>query len=276
MTLMVMVKLLSRLPLSWLRKIGSCLGWLGFYASPSLRRVTEQNIRRAEICATELEIKNFVKVNIAETGKTLAELPYIWHRTRDHVVAKIITVQGRENLEMAVAKKTGIIFITLHLGCFEIIPKFISSYVRITSLFRPPHKKYIANLTAEGRQGNNQFFAPANLLGVRKLITALKNGEAVGILPDQVPKEGEGKWVSFFGHPAYTMTLASKLFNKTQASLIFTFSVRHEKSEGYSLFFEPHKRNSKELTTLDINRKLENIILRHPTQYLWSYKRFKG
>ena len=67
--------------------------------------------------------------------------------------------------------------------------------------------------------------APADLSGVRSLIKSLKKGEAVGMLPDQAPKVGEGKWLPFFGRPAYTMTLAARL-TETGATVLMAFGER--------------------------------------------------
>ena len=85
-------------------------------------------------------------------------------------------------------------------------------------LYRPPKIKFLRPLVEAGRGRDRVQLAPANLGGVRLLLKALRRGDAVGILPDQVPAEGEGVWVDFFGRPAYTMTLAAKLALATGAT----------------------------------------------------------
>ena len=75
----------------------------------------------------------------------------------------------------------------------------------------------------EGRGRGNVRLAPADLKGVRELFAALRRGEAVGFLPDQVPGEGEGEWAEFFGRPAYTMTLAARLAERDDVACFLAF-----------------------------------------------------
>ena len=119
--------------------------------------------------------------------------------------------------------------------------------------------------------------AAADLSGVRGLIKALKRGEAVGLLPDQAPKMGEGKWLPFFGKPAYTMTLAARL-TETGAAVIFAFGERLSGGAGYRMHLRgpqfPIEGSLEERATA-INREIEALIRSCPGQYLWGYNRYK-
>lgn len=119
--------------------------------------------------------------------------------------------------------------------------------------------------------------APADLSGVKKLLKALKKGEAIGILPDQTPKAGEGVWVNFFNQPAYTMTLAAKL-SQSKASVVYAVAERLPKSAGFKLcFYAPQQKlnGSIECRAQMINHDIEMLIATCPAQYLWGYNRFK-
>ena len=107
---------------------------------------------------------------------------------------------------------------------------------------------------------------------------ALKKGEAIGLLPDQVPQEGEGVWAQFFGAPAYTMTLSAKLHNMTGAPIILTFAERLPDARGYVVrfaAFEEELGSDAVQQAVAINRSMEKLIACAPAQYFWSYNRYK-
>jgi len=115
--------------------------------------------------------------------------------------------------------------------------------------------------------------SPANLRGVRTLYMALQRGECIALLPDQAPQVGEGTWADFFGKPAYTMTLVRRLQKQTGAAVVFMFAQRLPAGKGYRLHFE--RFSGDDLDEREMNRGVENLIRRCPTQYLWSYNRYK-
>jgi KDO2-lipid IV(A) lauroyltransferase len=117
--------------------------------------------------------------------------------------------------------------------------------------------------------------ATADISGVRALFRALKRGEAIGLLPDQVPSQGEGEWVDFFGRPAYTMTLSGRLAQTSGATVLLSFAERLPHGQGYILRFEPLTLDFSKPVSLQINTALERVIAISPAQYLWSYNRYK-
>ena len=104
---------------------------------------------------------------------------------------------------------------------------------------------------------------------------ALRKSEAVGILPDQTANKGEGEWVEFFGQPAYTMVLVSKLAKKTGANVIMAFGERLDIGKGFKIHFKTLSSNTVS-SPRKLNKVLENEIKKAPTQYLWNYDRHKG
>jgi len=113
---------------------------------------------------------------------------------------------------------------------------------------------------------------------VRILAKCLKKGEPIGLLPDQVPQEGEGVWAPFFGRSAYTMTLPAKLARMGDAKIILVYAERRPGGKGFLVRFVPFEA---ELTgtpaeqATAINRAMEQLIARCPAQYFWSYNRYK-
>ncbi len=264
-------RLLARLPLPVLHNLGALLGWLAYLLSPTYRRHLRENIAQAGVEAAR-------GVAIAEAGKTLTELPKLWLRPQDEVVARVVKVSGWELVEAAWSAGRGILFLTPHLGCFEVTAQYYASrsthaaHGPMTVLYRRPKQAWLGPIIENGR-GANLKLAPADVSGVKKLIKALRSGEAVGMLPDQAPKEGEGVWAPFFGKPAYTMTLAARLA-QTGATVIFAYAERLHYGAGYHLkLFAPEGDVT---TPAGINYEIERIVNMCPGQYLGGYNRYKG
>jgi len=195
------------------------------------------------------------------------------------VLAQVVQVSGWEHVEAAWAAGKGILFLTPHLGCFEITAQYYAARRPITVLYRPPKRRELQPLIESGRSaGQGVELAPADLSGVRRLIKALRSRKAVGMLPDQVPARGEGVWVPFFGRPAYTMTLAARLSAMPSCVLILAWAERLEAGRGYHLHLSlPSKApaGDTESRAAAINAELEGLIRLRPDQYLWGYNRYK-
>jgi KDO2-lipid IV(A) lauroyltransferase len=131
-------------------------------------------------------------------------------------------------------------------------------------------------MQAGRNRGEAMKSVPADMRGVRAMLKALKRGEAIGILPDQVPGVGEGEWVEFFGKPAYTMTLVGRLAEQTRAPVLLCYSERLPRGRGYRFSVEPTlPPRPPESPVRALNRSLEQLIRHCPEQYLWSYNRYK-
>lgn len=269
--LVTLFRFLSFFPLPLLHAGGAALGWLVYLASPSYRRRLRANLGRAGFAS---ELGSAIK----EAGKNIAELPFIWCAAPARVLATA-QVQNWELVKAALEAQQGVILLTPHLGCFEIIAQAIAARTRLTALYRPPRKEALRPLIEGARSRDNLLLAPANLSGVRAMAKALKKSEAIGLLPDQVPQQGEGVWAAFFGKPAYTMTLSAKLQTMTGAPIILTYAERLPWGRGYIIRFVPFEgalEGDSEQQATAINAAMEKLIERCPAQYLWSYNRYKA
>lgn len=264
-------RLLSLLPLRLLHGLGGLLGRLVFRLSPTYRRNLRANLVQAGLDPA------LCLPAAAETGKQMLELARIWMRPLAEANALVVEVVGQEHVEAARRAGKGIVFLTPHLGCFEITAQYLSSLGDITVLYRAPKSAAAQELILLGRKREQLHLAPADLSGVRSLIKALKKGQMVGMLPDQAPKTGEGVWLKFFGRYAYTMTLAARL-TETDAVSLLTWGERLPGGRGYRIHFLPPSRPL-EGSTVDraqqINFEVERLIRDCPAQYLWGYNRYK-
>jgi len=266
-----LMSLAARFPLRILHQLGALLGWAIYGFSPTYRRHLRENLEAAGYrdAATR-------RAAIAGAGRMAAELPAVWLRPRAETAALVRSIDGREPVEAARAAGMAIAFFTPHLGCFEIAAQAAAEHIQITALYRPPKMEWLQRMIDLGRAGGNVRLARADLSGVRELLAALLRKEAVGILPDQVPGEGEGEWVDFFGKPAYTMTLGGKFVERPGVASFVAYGERLPRGNGYVVHIRPlPEARPGESGVQRLNRAIEALIRECPGQYLWGYNRYK-
>ncbi|CAG9182169.1 lysophospholipid acyltransferase family protein [Cupriavidus pinatubonensis] len=268
--------LISRLPLRLLQAVGGALGLLAARVPGRYGRRLRENFLLAFPDATEQMIAEAAR----SSGRMILEMPYFW--SRKTIGARLYGFDDYlwPELEKLQARGNGIIILTPHLGCFEVLPQSHALLRPVTALFKPPHQAWLRDWIERMRTRPNLAMAPATPRGVRMLVKALKRGQAVGILPDQVPSGGEGNWAPFFGKPAYTMALVHRLQQLTRAPVVAIFGERLPRGAGY----RGHLRviNDGGMLPEDpaeaaaiINRTIEALVAIAPTQYLWGYHRYK-
>ena len=264
-------RLLSRLPLSVLHLAGAALGWIVYITTPSYRRRLNEHLQRAGYG----KLRNSA---VAEAGKSVMELPFVWLGSAERVLPSA-HIGNLELALAAMAEGRGMICLTPHLGCFEILARAVAEHMPpVTVLYRPPRKDALKPLLEAARARPTVRLAPANLSGVRMLLKALKAGQAVGLLPDQVPRQGEGAWAEFYGKPAYTMTLPAKLHQMSGAPILLAYAERLKHGRGFELRFVRFEENlagTPEQQARSINAAMEKLIALCPSQYFWSYNRYK-
>ena len=269
--MMTIFKLLSLWPLSVAHAMGWLLGWLVFAVSGTYRQRFLANARQAGI-----GWRQWLPA-VGENGKLVAELPRLW-------LGRPVAVQwdGAGHVEAALALGRGVVFLTPHLGCFEIMAQgYAQRYGHtnpITVLFRPPRQTWLRALVTTVRQRPGLHTAPATLAGVKQMRKALRLGQSLGLLPDQVPPAGMGLWLPFFGRDAYTMTLSARLVQQSGATVLLGWGQRLSWGRGYRLHFVPLQEPlpvDAQGAAVRINREMETLIRSCPQQYLWGYARYK-
>jgi KDO2-lipid IV(A) lauroyltransferase len=266
------LRLIARIPLPQLHAIGALLGWLVYGLSPGYRSRLKENLLASGLCADDAARRSLLRHAIAEAGRGAIEIIAVWFGS-ETTVSALVTCDDWTMVEQAQRGGRGIIFLTPHLGCFEISALYGAQRLPITVLYRQPKLRWLEPLMLAGRQRWRATLAPASLRGVRMLYRALQRGESVGLLPDQAPGVGEGVWAGFFGRPAYTMTLARRLQGATGAAVIMAFAERLRGGRGFQLHLMPLRPEDLEATAL--NAAVEQVVRRCPAQYLWSYNRYK-
>lgn len=277
-----LIYLLSRWPLWALHTIGWLGGWLAWLVEPAYRRRWQENTRRAGV-------QGWARwASVGEAGKQVAELPRLWFGP-----PVAVRWDGGQHILAALNQKHGLLFLTPHMGCFEITAQAFARDFGptqgegkgkpITVLFRPPRKAVLRDVLERARERPGMRAAPTTLAGVKQLMQALKNGEAVGLLPDQVPPHGLGVWAPFFGMPAYTMTLSARFARTPGTQVLLAWGERLSWGRGFVIHVQPWHEVMDEVLAQDpqraatqINRAMEALICQCPQQYLWGYARYKS
>src|SRR6218665_642176 len=299
----VVLRFFSVLPLWLLHALGAALGGVAFCASARYRQ---------RFCAhAALAGYSFgaVRAAVAHAGRMVAELPRLWlgaapprprggggggvGASAGRWVADLprlwlgaplpCRLEGGACVEQAYAAGRGIVYLTPHQGCFELSAqaaarRWSAAHGPITVLYRPARQAWLARLMATARNRPGMLAVPTTLAGVRQMLLAPRPGEAVGLLPDQVPPAGQGHWAPFFGRDAYTMTLAVRLARQTGAAIVLARCERLAWGRGFAPPFEPLAAplaSPLEAAVLQINQAMEQLIRQCPGQYLWGYARYK-
>lgn len=284
--MLLLIRWLSRRNLPTLHGLGMLLGWLAWLASPTYRRHLQAHLAQAGLGASVR------RQAVAEAGRMVAELPWLWLRPVDRPLGAAVQWQGDALIAQALDAGRGLVLLTPHLGCFEVCAQAIAERfgqrTRLTAMYRPARQPWLRSLEETARARPGLATVPAALAGVRQMIRALRRGEAVGLLPDQVPPDGMGVWAPFFGRPAYTMTLAARLVQQTGAALLLIWAERLPAGRGWVLRVsqgpalptaataDQHDDAALQVACATaVNQAMEQLIGACPGQYLWGYNRYK-
>jgi len=274
--MLFLLRLIACMPLRVVHLLGATAGWLTYLLSPTYRAHLHSNLALAGLDAAAIRRRA-----IAEAGKQAIETPWLWLRPSADVAARVQDADAG-TLDELLADSRPLMLLTPHLGSFEAFAQYYTTRPLaparpMTVMYRVPRKQALRNvIEARGRSG--LLLAPADLRGVRMLARALRQGHTVGMLPDQVPSQGEGVWVPFFNRPAYTMTLPARLAFAANARVVMFYCERQPKGKflvHYTPLFQPLRGDPEPDATM-INRAMEEQIRAQPTQYLWGYARYKA
>lgn len=267
--------------LPFAHRIGYIFGWLLNTVPNKSKQIAKKNI---EICLPELnpkEQKTLLRRTLNESGKTLSEMGIMWLANSERVLHMIKNIEGEEHLKSALANHKGILLAMPHIGSWELVNLYAARHYPVTSLYKPPHMRSLDNIIKESRQRTGATLVPTDTRGIRAVSKALKNNEVIVILPDQhpPPQLKNGIFSDFFNYPAYSATLMSKLAAKSNSEIIYAYTKRLAKGEGFTLVFQPATENDAKADiqhSVDImNKDIETVIRDCPEQYQWTYKRFK-
>ena len=280
----VFIKALSRtlslFPLSILHKLGTITGFILLILPNKTKHIASANIKHCFPTKTTREQKTLLQDTLIETAKTFMEASAFWYWPEKKLRGLLHETSSTLPLKRSILEGKGAIVITPHIGAWEIVGLYCAQLNPITAMYRPPRQAALGPIIKQARERLGLKLAATDQNGIRALSRALKQHEIIGILPDQDPGQNGGVFANFFGKPANTMTLVSRLAIKTQCPAFFVYAERLDQGRGYSIHcIEAPAELSNgtiEQSTSSLNKTIESCANHIPSQYQWGYKRFKN
>ena len=271
------IKLMSLFSLKTARKVGKLVGFCAYLVNSRSYKTSLCNLQLCFPDLSEKERRDLARLSLINTGMALAESGPVWLWPAERILDAIVDVEGAELLQKARDLGKGVIILGPHHGNWELMGLYLSSLGKCSQLYQAPRNTELNALLYLARSRANAKMYPADARGVAAVLGALKKGEMTGILPDQVPIPGAGDFAPFFGNDAYTMTLVSRLLQKTGAIALLAYAKRTE--TGFRVIIKQAntdiyaKHMPKSLAGL--NKTVEMAVKDAPEQYQWEYKRFR-
>jgi len=280
--LILLLRFLALLPLSTARALGVLISRFCWWTRGRMAQTTLTNLA---LCFPQLDTAArtaLAQASLRHTFMAIAECGAVWLWPAPRALALIQRVEGLELLRAAHAQGRGVIMLGPHLGNWELTGLYLNTCGcgQNSQLFQAPADRRLGKLIYEARSRSGSHMVPTDQKGVGVLLQALRRGEVIGILPDQVPPDTGGEFAPFFGVPALTMTLACRLQQKTGARILMVFARRELKpNHGFTLVIqEPDPMVYAQYmpeALAGMNRSIEQLMAGVPEQYQWEYKRFK-
>lgn len=276
--ILFLLNCLSHTPLGFNRWLGKVIGTIYWHSSKRVRHVSSVNL---ELCFPDQSAEwreQTAKSGVINMAMTLLESPVLWKMPRERLLSLCENIDAFDEASKDQDRNEGILLATPHLGCWEYAGLIYASLRPVTYLYRPPKLKAIDEFIQRGRMSTGSTLATTDALGVKKLVATLRQGGAIGLLPDQEANAGSGVFTPYFATQAYTMTLMPKMAQRRNSPAYLYFMERTLSKPDYRLHALKlaDEIYSKDMTVActAVNSAIEQLIRIRPEQYNWAYKRF--
>jgi Kdo2-lipid IVA lauroyltransferase/acyltransferase len=276
------LKGLAALPRAARLRLAGLFSHIAYLIAGKLNRTARRNLELALPQLSPEEHEDIIRGVFRNFGRLLAEFSYFPKFSRENI-EKVVDYSGLDHYLSAIRRGRGVLFLTAHLGAWE-----LSSFAH--AVYGYPHNilvRKIDNPLIE-RLVNSYRTSRGNRTidknnSARSILSALRNGEAVGILVDLNTVRNQGVFCDFFGIPACSTPGLATLALRTGASVVPGFLIWDERTGKHRLHFEPEVEivntgNLKEdivTNTARFNQIVEEFVRRYPDQWLWVHRRWK-
>ena len=260
-------------------RLGRRLAGLWMRLSPTKRNTTIRNLERCYPHLDDIARERLARESFVHYVASVLEAGHNWYWPIDRLLERCDEFVGRELVDRCLASRRGLMVLAPHFGAWEFLGIFLQQLPDIAILYKPPDDPALDRALLERRERGGALMLPANSKGVRALFAHIRNGNGAGVLPDQEPSRGQGRFAPFFGVPALTGVLAARIARKTGCHVLLGVAERLDGGR-FRVHVLPAEQEIIAGDDLDaalaaINRGVETCIAIDPAQYLWSYKRFK-
>jgi KDO2-lipid IV(A) lauroyltransferase len=278
----LVLKTLGALPRTVARVLAASVTSLLFRLQPKLQKTAEFNLRLAFPAWTDAERREVKRKMVRNLGWMAAEFARFPRLTKENV-ENVVVLEGHENFLEGQRRGNGVLYLTGHIGAWELSSFAHALYgYPLHYLARPLDNKGLDALVNQyrGSSGNQPIFKNES---ARVMLKILKDSGTIGILADQNTMPEEGVFVEFFGKSACATTGIARVALHTGAAVVPGYAYWDETMQKYRLRFEPPvdlvrtgdaERDIFE-NTQRFAKAIEEIIRRHPEQWVWIHKRWK-
>ena len=276
------LKFTGALPRPLARAMGAGIARMLYAMTPKLRKIAEFNLQLAFPEWADAQRAATLRGMVRSLGWMAAEFARMPRYTRENI-EEVIVLDGNENFLDGQRRGKGVLFLTAHMGAWE-----LSSYAHalygypLHYMARPLDNARLDALVNRyrGLSGNKPIFKNES---ARAMLKILRETGTVGILADQNTLPEEGAFVDFFGTPACTTTGIARVALHTGAAVVPGYAVWDESSQKYRLRFEPPmelvRTGDAERDILENTQRFakvtEEIIRKYPEQWVWVHARWK-
>jgi KDO2-lipid IV(A) lauroyltransferase len=277
----LLVKSVGALPRPLARAAAISIAWTVYLLHRKLRRVGMRNLELAFPEKSLRERKKILRGVFTSLGRQAAEVCLFPKYTRENV-SKVVVYEGFENFERALDRGKGVLFLTGHLGAWELSAFAHSLYgYPLNIVMRPLDNPYLDRMAREYRTMHGNKAVDKDF--ARGLISAMRKGETVGVLMDTNMIATQGVFVDYFGIPACTASGVARVALKTDAAVVPGFTIWDPVLQKYRLRFDPPVELVRcENTEADViantakfTKVIEEYARKYPEQWLWVHRRWK-
>lgn len=271
--------LLSLMPAGMPYRMSQRIAGLWMRLSPVKRHTTERNV---ECCYPDLDEDDRARLtreSFAHYVCTVLETGRNWYWPVEKLWALCDEAVDLHLLTDGIASGRGVLVLAPHFGAWEYLGIYLQKIPEIAILYKPPSHPGLEKALLEKRRRGGADMIPATASGLRRLYAHIRAGKGAGILPDQTPSRGQGRFAPFCGHPALTGVLAPRLIRRTGCLVLASVCERlpggRYRVHMLSVDDDVYSADL-DVSLAAVNRAVEKCIAIDPPQYLWSYRRFKA
>ena len=218
-----------------------------------------------------------VKDVFANYGRILSDYVYL-EKFKNGYLNNYVSISGENYLQEIKSGNKKVVFISGHFNNFELMAMFIDAAgINLAAVYRPLNNNFLNKIMERIRSKyicKNQI--KKGLAGTREILSFLKKNFSVALMIDQ--RVSEGKKLDFFGKPAFTTTIPAQIVKKFNCEVVPVHIERYEKIKFNLQIDKPIKFDenlSIEEITLNLNKILETMVLKNPSQWILTHNRWK-